>query len=133
MTWPYPGDSPVARTRRVAIAYRAALEQTAPLSCAALDKLIGGEFGQTWVLPGFAGYEPDEWLSPADAAALACVEVDTIRQMRRRGVIHGRQYQGRWQYRAKEIVDAFAQPRSRNRAVTDTLPTSGSSAPEGTR
>lgn len=119
--WPYPGDSPAARARRVAQAYRATLDVYAPRACADLDARMRN-LGQQWVVPGVVTYDPDEWVDPAKAAELACVEVDAIRQMRRRGVIRGRQVGKRWEYRVGEIEKAFMRPRSRNATVTDTIP-----------
>lgn len=127
--WPYPGDSPNARIRRVAHAYRATLEMYAPLACRELDTRMRN-MGQHWVVPHAITVEPDQWLTPAQAADLMCVEVDAIRQLRRRGVITGRRVDNRWQYQVREIENAFARPRSRNRTVTDTIANTGRSVPE---
>lgn len=130
MSWPYPGDGPAARARRVAHAYRAALETQAPDACRTLDEQMR-RFGQQWVVPDVLIIDDeDEWLPPSRAADLACVEADAIRQMRRRGVLKGRRDPaGNWQYRAGDIVDVFLRPRGRTRGVTDTLHASGSSVP----
>lgn len=128
--WPYPGDSPNARARRVAHAYRATLETYAPLACQQLDNRMR-DLGQHWVTPDHITIDPDQWLSPAQAADLMCVETDTIRQMRRRGILTGRKTGHHWQYQTREIEQAFAQPRERNRTVTDTMPTTGTTAPKG--
>lgn len=131
MSWPFPGDSPVARARRVAHAYRASLEAVAPEVCADMDRMMR-QFGQLWAVPGVLAYDdPDAWLTPADAAELVCVEVDTIRQMRRRGVLKGRYENGGWRYRAGDVLDCFARPRGRKTSVTDTLSTSGTSVSGG--
>jgi len=128
MTWPYPGDGPAARARRVAQAYRSALEQAAPALCYTLDGQMRA-LGQTWIVPERMMFDPDEWLSPSQAADLACVEIPTIRQMRHRKVIKGRHNGKHWEYQVKEIMAAFARPRGRNRNVTDTLTPNGSSVP----
>lgn len=129
MTWPYPGDSPNARIRRVAHAYRAALERYAPRACAEIDALMR-RLGQQWVVPGVLTHEPEEWVTPAEAADILCCDVDAIRQMRRRGVLKGRQVGKRWQYQVRELEKAYARPRGRNGTVTDTMPGSGTRAPE---
>lgn len=131
MTWPYPGDSPNARIRKVAHAYRATLEAYAPLACQQLDERMRN-MGQHWVVPSVITVDPDEWLSPAQAADLLCVEVDAIRKMRRRGVLKGRKDGNRWEYQAREVESAFTRPRGRNRAGTDTIRDIGRSVPEET-
>ena len=112
MTWPYPGDSPIARARRVAHAYRARLHTVAPDVCAQLDAAMS-EWGQHWVVPRVVSYDPDTWLSPAQAADLGGVEVDTVRQWRLRGRLKGRYKQGKWQYRAGDIVALTKHKRTR--------------------
>lgn len=129
--WPYPGDSPNARIRRVAHAYRATLEVYAPLACRDLDQRMIG-MGQQWVVPSMITVDPDQWLTPAQAADLLCVEVDSLRQLRRRGLLTGRRNGKHWEYQAREIESAFARPRGRNRSVTDTIRNVGRSVPEET-
>lgn len=123
--WPFPGDSPAARARRVAQAYRAMLDHHAPRACADLDRRMRN-MGQHWVVPGVVTqYDPEQWLSPAEAAELACVEVDAIRQMRRRGIIAGRRNGRQWEYQVREIESAFTRVRGRKATVTDTITNSG--------
>lgn len=126
--WPYPGDGPTARARRVAHAYRATLQNLVPKACQALDDRMRS-MGQHWVVPHRVAIEPDEWVSAADAAQLACVKLDAIRQMRHRGRLTGRKLGGRWEYQVRDILNAFAKSRSRNRPVTDTLTTNGTRMP----
>lgn len=132
MTWPYPGDSPAARARRVAHAYRAALSVEAPAACEKLDKRMR-DLGQMWVVPDLITVDEDQWLTPAQAADLACVDTNTIRQMRRRGIVQGRRNpRGTWEYRAGDIIASFARPRGRSASVTVTLHASGTTVPTAT-
>lgn len=126
--WPYRGDSAIARARRVAHAYRAALVDNAPAAAEQLDARMRS-FGQHWVVPVAFNLDPHQWISAAQAAELACVELDAIRQMRKRGVINGRRRDGRWEYTVREIENSFVRARGRNRDVTDTVPSSGSTMP----
>ncbi len=111
-TWPYPGDGPIARARRVAHAYRAALLEADPNACDELDTRMR-VFGQTWAVPRVITHEPDEWLPVADAADVAAVDVPTLRQWRRRGLLEGRRIDGVWHYRPDEIIALSADPRVR--------------------
>lgn len=124
--WPHPGDSPEARARRVAHAYRAKLDQIAPGECRQLDQMMS-RWGQHWVTPRVLSADPDEWLSTADAADLAGVQPDTIGRMRRRGRLTGRQINARkWEYQAAEIFDTFVRKRTR----TDNITRNGRSVPK---
>lgn len=110
--WPYPGDSPVARARRVAHAYRARLHLADPQQCADLDATMRG-WGQTWAVPTVVTYDLDDWLSVAQAAEVGAVSPAMLRVWRHRGRIIGRQ-QGRvWFYQARDVVALAAEPRHR--------------------
>jgi hypothetical protein len=111
-TWPYPGDRPAARARRVAQAYRAALLDHAPGKCAELDDLMR-QWGQTWVVPRVVTYHPDDWLSVHQAADLAAVELATLRGLRMRGRLVGRPNGRTWEYQAKDILALNANKRRR--------------------
>lgn len=111
--WPYPGDSPLARARRLAGAYRAALQTANPAACTDLDNLAQ-RWGETWLAPTPARHNLDDWLSPADAADLAAVTTNTLRQWRHRGRLTGRQQpDGTWQYQGREILALLAERRRR--------------------
>ena len=112
MTWPYPGDSPVARARRVALAYRTVLLQVDEAACRALDERMFG-WGQSWVAPQIAVVQPDDWLPSTLAADLAGVEAATVRRWRLRGRIEGRWRAGRWEYRAGDVIAVLAAIRRR--------------------
>lgn len=113
MSWPYPGDAPIARARRVAHAYRAALYLANAQACAELDELMG-QWEQGWVVPRVLTYQPDDWLTVADAADVAGVGKAMLRIWRRRGVLSGRQASDhRWTYRAGDVLALAAATRRR--------------------
>lgn len=127
--WPYKGDSPVARARRVAHAYRAVAEQHAPDATAQLDARIMA-VGETWAVPYPVPTDPDEWLSSRDAAAVACVNEAQLRVYRSRGLITGRKRGRGFEYRAGDIHQLITAVRKRGRNVADTVTTNGRTAPE---
>jgi hypothetical protein len=112
MSWPYPGDSPVARARRVAHAYRARLQTADPPACADLDATMRA-WGQQWAVPRVLTVEPDAWVTASEAADLAAVSLGALRELRRRQRLTGRKVDGRWQYQVKEIVALGARKRAR--------------------
>lgn len=113
--WPYPGDSPVVRARRVAHAYRAKLADIDPQACAQLDATMR-KFGQQWAVPRVLTYDPAAWLNPTEAADLAGVRPDTLRIWRLRGLLVGRKTEaGEWEYRASDIIALTTKPRTRKK------------------
>lgn len=110
--WPFPGDSPIVRARRVALAYRTALEAADPGMCAQVDDAMA-QWGQHWVMPRMVYHDDDEWLAVADAADFAMVETSTLRMWRKRGVLSGRNTNGKWTYRAGDLVDLTSEKRRR--------------------
>lgn len=103
MTWPYPGDGPVARARRVAHAYRERLLAVNPDECARLDAAMA-QWGQRWAMPRVVTVDVDDWLPLADAADLAMVAPATLRQWRRRGKLAGRRTDEGWEYKARDVL-----------------------------
>jgi len=112
--WPYPGDSPLVRARKVALAYRTALHTADPAACATVDAMMT-RWGQRWVMPRVAFHEPDDWLTAAEAADLASVSVSAIRMMRRRQRLKGTLSGGEWRYRAGDVLALSVQARTKNR------------------
>lgn len=72
--WPYPGDSPVDRSRQVAIQYRAALERVDPVACHAIDQAATWA-GESWVAPGYAIEIEDDQVTVVRAAELVGMSV----------------------------------------------------------
>jgi hypothetical protein len=111
-TWPYPGDSPLARARRIAQAYREHLMVADPDACTRIDAQLR-EWGEAWMVPRTIVCDLDDWLDPADAADLVCVTVATIRQWRGRGRLAGRHTRNGWRYRARDVIAVAATARKR--------------------
>lgn len=84
--WPYAGDTPLQRARRLAIAYRQHLRTTNPELCAALDE-AARSYGEGWVCESLLTTPDDELLTTAQAAELAGVDIETVRQWRKRGYV----------------------------------------------
>lgn len=110
--WPWPGDAPIARARRVAIAYRARLYEVDPGGCGELDRQVRAA-GEGWAVPRAVAYDPDEWLTPAVAADLAGISVPALARLRRTGRISAR-YTGRGhRFLASDVAALIATPRTR--------------------
>ena len=115
MNWPYPGDSPAVRTKRVALAYRQRLLQVAPEACAELDETMR-QLGQHWAIPRPVNADPDAWVNARDAAELAALDGSTLRSLRRRGRLRGRQLSARkWEYRVGDLMALATLPRTRHK------------------
>jgi len=110
--WPYRGDSPNAKLRRVAHAYRARLARVAPDECAELDTIMR-RLGQHWVIPRPVTTDPQAWVSAQDAAELAAVDAATIHRLRERGRLTGRRVGVRWEYRVADILALSGTTRTR--------------------
>lgn len=110
--WPWPGDSPLARARKVAQAYREHLHTANPTVCAALDDTMTA-YGEPWVVPQVITATDDQWLTPAQAADMLGMSVDSVGQLRRRGRLTGRKTRQGWRYRTADIRALAAQPRRR--------------------
>ena len=83
--WPRRADSPLDRARTVARSYREALLRASPETCLGIDvRFI--ELGQTWIAPDIAQYEPDDLLTPRQAAMFCHVRPATLPVWRRRGL-----------------------------------------------
>lgn len=100
--WPYPGDSPLARARRIAHMYR---QQLRTLNRATADRLddTAVSFGETWVIESAVIYQDDDLLDPRDAAAYLCVTTDAVRVLRARGRLTGHSVDGTWHYRFRDL------------------------------
>lgn len=83
--WPWPGDSPLDRARRVARTYRDALQRADPRACDQLDARCR-ELGQNWTVPKPMTFGTDDLLDLDEVADMCDVKPDTVRQWRRRGL-----------------------------------------------
>lgn len=121
--WPYPGDSPLARARRVAHAYRAALNDADPQRCTVLDNQIRG-YGETWATPTPDLHDLDDWLTPAQAADAAAITTNAIRLWRTRGRLPARQRtDGTWEYQLRDILAVLTATRRRRPQQLRSQPT----------
>ncbi|MDP8971188.1 MAG: helix-turn-helix domain-containing protein [Actinomycetota bacterium] len=127
--WPYPGDTPIVRARRIALAYRAVAEHHAPHECADLDAVVRG-MGETWAVPIPVATDPDELLTPAEAAQMLCVSTAVIRNLRLRGRLPGHHDGRGYRYKTADVTDLFLTKRGRRRSASDTLTTNGTTVPE---
>lgn len=110
--WPFPGDSPVAIARKVAQAYRNALRMNSRAFCDQIDQQMIG-MGQRWVVPQVITADDQDWVDAEQAADLAGVKIDTIRQWRARGHLHGELTTDGWRYQVADVRAMSGQPRSR--------------------
>ena len=111
-SWPYPGDSPLAKARRIARAYREIAARADPEATTELDQRIVG-WGEVWIAPRMVRFDLDDWLSPADAADIAAVSIAALRQWRARGRLTGRRTHDGWRYRARDVLALAAEVRRR--------------------
>lgn len=115
--WPYPGDSRTVRDRRVAGAYRQALLDADPAACAELDARMLA-WGQKWVVPRAVIYDPNAWLTPAEASDLSGLTPAALAGYRRSGRLVARRRDNRgYEYLASGIAALSAQPRTREGAA----------------
>lgn len=84
--WPHPGDTPLQKARRYVHAYRQHLKTANPELCAALDDAARA-YGDDWVCGALITTADDQLLTTAEAAELAGVDIETIRQWRKRGYL----------------------------------------------
>lgn len=110
--WPYPGDTPLVRARKVAQAYRAHLHATNPDVCAAVDDMARA-FGETWAVPRLVIHDRDALLTAAEAADYTCLSPAALRQLRRRGRLAGHHVGGHWYYRITDLDNLAANRRRR--------------------
>jgi len=85
LAWPWPADTPLDRARRVAAAYRAALETASPEECASLDAWARAH-GQGWVAPSPWPYGDEDLLTPRQVAEACHVELRTVYRWHQRGL-----------------------------------------------
>lgn len=124
--WPFPGEPPLVRARRVAHAYRALAEQ-AGADTADLDARIKA-WGESWAIPRLTTCGPDDMLTASEAGDLLATSAAAINNLRRNGRLAGeKDNSGRWKYRARDVTALSARPRSRKPRATDTLHDNGRS------
>lgn len=75
LTWPWPGDTPTERARRIANSLLGLL--SAPERALMVERAHA--LGETWLGETLVIHEPDETITTRDAAAMLSVGEDTIR------------------------------------------------------
>lgn len=103
--WPFPGDSPLVRARKVAQMYRARLRALSLDACDDCDRTAVG-FGEKWVAPRLVHYNDDDLLRPADAADYLCITTTALGLLRARGRLEGVYDEAKrmWRYRFAELL-----------------------------
>lgn len=86
--WPFAGDSPILRARKVAWAYQALARELAPDRVSEMDARFRS-WGEFWVAP-VAHYDPDDWVTAEEAGAIVGVSINYISALRRDGRLAGR-------------------------------------------
>lgn len=100
--WPFPGDSPLARARRIAHMYRSQLRAINQDNCDRLDHTAVG-FGETWIVERPVIYQDDDLLGPRDAADYLCLSTDAVRVLRARGRLTGYSIDGVYHYKFADL------------------------------
>ncbi len=126
--WPFPGDSPVARARRVAGAYRQIAAATNPAAVAEADQRFT-QWGETWVAPG-PPVALNDLVSAETAGNLIGVSAAAIRTARRRGRIVGVPFGKHHRYRVSDVYQLSSNVRGRREQnPTVTVTADGSTVP----
>ena len=114
--WPFPGDTPLVRARRVAIAYRHRLFEADRAGCDKLDVKIA-EWGEMWAVPRLVTVDEHSVLGPAGAAEYLGVSTAEIRRLRLAGRLVGERVRGRWRYRVSDLHQLSVAVRRRKRGA----------------
>jgi len=128
--WPHPGDSPIVRARKVAWAYRAALESAgrADLVAELDDRFINWD--EVWITPQ-GRFEPTDWITAKQAGALLGVSDGTISKNRMSGRIKGRKVNQTFFYKVSDVYELSDQVRRRKTSPPVRVPDNGSSVSNG--
>jgi hypothetical protein len=125
--WLYPGDSDLTIARKVAVTYRTHLRAANPAGCERVDDAMR-TYGQLWIVSSVVTTDADSLVTTAQAAELAGVKVETVRQWRKRGyldrdgvrqqlAVRGIDEHGWPMFNAGEVLAIVATTRSRHRAA----------------
>jgi hypothetical protein len=103
--WPFPGDTPTDRARRIANTLLALLPDDERARMTARAHALG----ETWLGTDLLRFTTDDLLPPRDAAAIVHATPDKLRSWVRMGVLAR---VGRC-YRVGDVLDAAAEVRRR--------------------
>ncbi len=143
--WPFPGDSPIARARKVGLAYRTLAQDltkqlhdagiTVETAVADLDERFT-DWGEKWHCEQVKSLGPDDLVDRNEAAALIGVAGGTLGRLRIRGRIKGQWVKGvfgkpgHYLYKVSDVYQLSTELRGRSwRAAdaTDTVTPDGES------
>lgn len=116
--WPYPGDSPLVRARKLLHSCRALLHTANPDLGRQFDEMAIG-FGETWVVPKLITHDENDLLNPAEAADYLCTSLANIRRLRLAGRLTGHHTRDGWRYRVADLRRLEQQPRTRRPTRVD--------------
>lgn len=102
--WPFPGDPPLVRARKIAHMYRAALGAANPRMRDQCDATAVG-YGESWAVPRLVRYTDDDLLRPADAADFLHISTTALGLLRARGRLAGvwDEKARMWRYRFADL------------------------------
>lgn len=126
--WPYPGDSVLTRTRKVAWAYRALAEKLSGDDTTLLDELDERirSWDEGWIAPKKV-YHPDDWVPAKEAIDVAGIADASVSKARINGRIQGRRDGKRFMYRVGDLWGLAATMRRRNTTQQSRVPDNGRS------
>jgi hypothetical protein len=130
--WPFPGDAPVTRARKVALAFREALNEVKPEKVEELDRQFQ-RWGELWTAPMMVTWGDDDWIPTIEAAKLIHINPGSLNQLRVRGRIKGRRRTDRasttgMEYKVADVLKLSSTLRGRGwrtKAATDTVTDQG--------
>lgn len=138
--WPFPGDSPVVKARKVALAYRSVAEELhkallahqaeAADPVADLDQRFR-KWGITWHAEATIVHSDDDWVSAKEAANLVHLSKGAISRLRATGRLKGewRGYHDGYYFRVGDVYALSNEVRSRKLGSIDSINTNGGTAP----
>src|SRR4029077_14471417 len=107
--WAFPGDSPMARMRTLALAYRAiGVTSESPATRAQCEQLdaLAARFGEKWLTPHEVAYSDDDYIDREDVAVLLAIKLNSVSKLAKRRNLKTYPVAGdkrRKQYRAGDI------------------------------
>lgn len=100
--WPFAGDGPTVRARKIAWAYRAALSEAGLLDAMAeLDERFCS-WGEGWISPNRT-FKLDDMVTAAEASTITGLDSGTISSMRVQGRLKGTRDGKRYLYKVSDL------------------------------
>lgn len=84
--WPQRGDTGLTAARKVAVVYRTHLHTANPTGCDRIDDAMR-RLGHLWIVPQLVTYDLETLVPMDEAAVIAGVVPETVRQWRKRGYL----------------------------------------------